>query len=71
MSETIKAGSVVRLKSDGAPMTVRWIDDFEATAFCEWFTQDGGQWRFEESEFLISFLECVPAEVKDAVDRRW
>ena len=36
MSDQIKAGDVVQLKSGGPKMTVGWVEDGEA--LCQWFS---------------------------------
>ena len=50
MSE-IKAGSVVKLKSGGVPMSVAWVDDGDA--YCQW--QDGSKALGEK--YTVAILE--------------
>lgn len=37
MSDPIKAGDVVRLKSGGSKMTVTHVDEHQAICSCAWF----------------------------------
>lgn len=43
MSDEIRAGDVVRLKSSKTPMTVRWVaeEQGELTVFCDWIDTNG------------------------------
>lgn len=55
MSETLKAGDVVKLKSGGPAMTIRWCKDSDAgyTAWCDWFegTEQRGH-RFSSQQLV-------------------
>ena len=51
MSDQIKAGDTVRLKSGGPLMTVAWVK--ESTASCDWF--DGS--KAVTQSFQITSLE--------------
>lgn len=45
------AGDIVRLKSGGPTMTIRWVDEGEA--YCEWFSKDenkGATFAFHQLE---------------------
>lgn len=58
MSESIKAGDTVKLKSDGPPMTVDWVSDEHGTmtAGCSWFDKDN---KNQFSRFPVTSLEVV------------
>lgn len=54
MSEEIKAGSVVQLKSGGPLMTASWVQNSHVTeAYCEWFIQDKAPWKKRDPYSLL------------------
>lgn len=63
MSDQIKAGDVVQLKSGGPLMTVANVDmyGYENTlsAYCDWFIQDKSPWKKENGTFPLSSLKKV------------
>jgi uncharacterized protein YodC (DUF2158 family) len=61
LADEINAGSVVRLKSGGPSMTVKWAGDSrmgEHGAYCEWFVQDKAPWKTEGKLFPLSSFEA-------------
>lgn len=63
MSEAIKEGSIVQLKSGGPAMTVRWVGEELGThsANCDWFIQDKAPWKKENDTFPLTSLRLVEA----------
>lgn len=61
MSEDIKVGDVVRLKSGGPRMTVSTVDkqlyEDRLSAWCDWFVQDKAPWKKENGVFPLTSLE--------------
>jgi uncharacterized protein YodC (DUF2158 family) len=57
MTDQIKEGSVVQLKSGGPKMTVCRVHDENGTATvsCDWFVQD----KKESADFRLSSLSLV------------
>lgn len=57
MSEQIKKGDVVELKSGGPKMTVEWVEeeDGEMTAYCVWFKEN----QKEGDRFSTSALNLI------------
>lgn len=61
MSNEIKEGSVVRLKSGGPQMTVSATEVLEGVlyAHCTWFIQDKEPWKQDHSMFRITSLSLL------------
>jgi uncharacterized protein YodC (DUF2158 family) len=61
MIETIRAGSVVQLKSGGPAMTANWVSEHNGvvSAFCEWFVQDKAPWKKEGAVFPVTSLRLL------------
>ncbi|RZM97288.1 DUF2158 domain-containing protein [Bradyrhizobium genosp. SA-3] len=61
MSEEIKPGSVVQLKSGGPLVTAAWVQDELGVrlAYCEWFIQDKAPWKQEGSTFPTTSLKLI------------
>ena len=61
MTEQIKPGSVVQLKSGGPPMTVNWAQDElgVVSAYCEWFVQDKAPWKKDGAVFPVTSLKLL------------
>lgn len=64
MTDSIKAGSVVRLKSGGPTMTVsqtgqRGMGGGPLHAWCDWFVQDKAPWKQENGVFPLTSLTLV------------
>ncbi|MBW7968407.1 DUF2158 domain-containing protein [Bradyrhizobium sp. BR 10289] len=61
MSNEIRPGSVVQLKSGGPLMTVAWVnhEDGVSMAFCEWFIQDKAPWKQEGTTFPVTSLKLI------------
>ncbi len=61
MTEEIKVGDVVRLKSGGPKMTVSQVgtrDYYDGQfAWCDWFTQDKVPWKKDSDVFPLTSLE--------------
>ena len=57
----IAAGSVVKLKSGGMAMTVKWVEHGEA--YCEWMNDKGD---LQEKKFTLTSLELTEA-IKPAI----
>jgi len=60
--EQIRAGSVVRLKSGGPPMTARWVEHEESglvSVCCDWFIEDKAPWKQESGVFPITSLKLL------------
>ncbi|WP_083222516.1 DUF2158 domain-containing protein [Ensifer sp. LC163] len=55
----MKPGSIVKLKSGGPSMTVRWIDDGDA--YCEWFSEVKGAHENKGASFPLTSLEVLQA----------
>lgn len=55
----IAPGDVVRLKSGGPEMTVRWVGDQWGTLSvnCDWFIQDRAPWKAENATFPVTSVE--------------
>jgi uncharacterized protein YodC (DUF2158 family) len=55
MSEQIKAGDLVNLKSGGPTMTVDWVSDASGTltAGCSWFDNNG---KRQNEQFPVTSL---------------
>ena len=65
MSDEIKPGSVVQLKSGGPKMTVSQVADYMGTqsAWCEWFVQDKAPWKQDKNTFALTSLKLVEPSV--------
>jgi len=64
MSDEIKAGDIVMLKSGGPPMTVKWVGKNaleQEGAFCEWFVNDKAPWKMESALFSLASLKVLEA----------
>jgi uncharacterized protein YodC (DUF2158 family) len=64
MSDEVKAGSVVRLKSGGPVMTVAWVEKAgqqytDDVAHCTWFIHDKEPWKIDERTFQLDMLELL------------
>lgn len=61
MTEHLKAGSIVQLKSGGPTMTVSWVEDQLGTlsAYCEWFVQDKAPWKKDGAVFPLTSLRLL------------
>jgi len=61
MSDEIKPGSVVQLKSGGPLMTVASVNEEAGVrlAYCEWFVQDKAPWKQEGSTFSVTSLKLI------------
>jgi uncharacterized protein YodC (DUF2158 family) len=62
LADEIVAGSVVRLKSGGPSMTVKWVGNShlgEHGAYCQWFVQDKAPWKKEEGFFPLPSLKLL------------
>ncbi|WP_445083462.1 DUF2158 domain-containing protein [Bradyrhizobium sp. TM233] len=60
MSEEIKPGSVVQLRSGGPLMTAAWVQDSHVReAYCEWFIQDKAPWKQEGAVFPVTSLRLI------------
>lgn len=61
MSEQIKEGSIVQLKSGGPTMTVSWVNDHLGvlSAYCEWFVQDKAPWKKDGAVFPVTSLKLL------------
>ncbi|MEJ5020628.1 DUF2158 domain-containing protein [Ochrobactrum vermis] len=62
MSDEIKVGSVVQLKSGGPRMTVNGIDhamgeDDRLSAWCDWFVEERGSLQQKNGVFPLTSLE--------------
>jgi len=55
---SIKAGSIVRLKSGGPNMTVRWINA-DGDTYCDWFVVSNGAHDNKGASFPATSLELV------------
>jgi uncharacterized protein YodC (DUF2158 family) len=62
MSEEIKAGDVVQLKSGGPVMTVASVGDYmgEPSAWCEWFD---GKKPYKETFALVTVTKYSPRPI--------
>jgi uncharacterized protein YodC (DUF2158 family) len=60
MSETIKVGDVVQLKSGGPKMTVNFVE--ENVAACTWFDKN----KKESSRFPVAALKLATPELDSA-----
>ena len=61
MTDQIKPGSVVRLKSGGPLMTVTWVHEElgVCSAYCEWFVQDKAPWKKDGALFPITSIKLI------------
>lgn len=61
MSDEIKIGSTVKLKSGGPKMTVSGIDkqmyEDRLSAWCDWFIEEKGAWKKESGVFPLTSLD--------------
>jgi uncharacterized protein YodC (DUF2158 family) len=64
MSDQIKPGSVVKLRSGGPPMTVAWVElagqqYTDNVAHCTWFVEDKAPWKMDERTFPLTSLTLI------------
>lgn len=66
MSDAIKVGDVVRLKSGGPNMTVSQVDHVGTfagpgplSAWCDWFVADKAPWKKDKGTFPVTSLQKV------------
>ncbi len=62
LADEIVAGSVVRLKSGGPSMTVKWVGTShlgEHGAYCEWFVQDKAPSKQDGKMFPLTSLKLL------------
>ncbi len=64
MSDEVKAGSVVQLKSGGPMMTVAWVemkgDHYtDDVAHCTWFIREKEPWKLDERTFPLTSLKLL------------
>jgi uncharacterized protein YodC (DUF2158 family) len=64
MTEEIKPGSVVQLKSGGPEMTVAWIEKAgqqytDDVAHCTWFIEDNAPWKLDERTIPLTSLKLL------------
>lgn len=57
MTDQIKPGSVVQLKSGGPRMTARWVEGAEA--FCDWFTTEKAPWTTAGMKYALTSLKIL------------
>ncbi|PDT39823.1 DUF2158 domain-containing protein [Sinorhizobium americanum] len=63
MTQQIKVGDIVMLKSGGPQMTVSSVepayDGGPIHAWCDWFVQDRGPWKKDRGDFPVTSLVLV------------
>ena len=61
MTEEIKVGSVVQLKSGGPKMTVSSVSDYYGvpTAWVDWFVLEKAPWKKENGSYPLTSLKLL------------